>query len=496
MGLKVHRSSHTNEAKELSYLDGGWGWAVCFGAFIVHIVTVGQQNIAGVIYSELVDTFNTSRAETAWVTSLASSVMYLFAPLATFLSDKYGCRKVVIFAGFLSVVSLASSSLAKDLLPMYFTYGIGWGVGASFGMFPSLVMLTKYFRRRLSFVNGITSSGAAVGALALAPLVQQLSSAFGTSNMFCFLGGLNALMIFSGLLYRPVHDEEKLQKLTYKRKFIDKSLFRNKGYVIWMIALSTFMLVFMVPFVHLVKLTEDLKISKSKASLLAGFMAAGGLLGSLLFGKLSDHRYCNRLYVCQFSILSMGVASTLVTIARSYIWLAVLATGFGVFDGCYELLVPVITKDIVGIKKTPTAIGMLYFVMAIPKTIGPPAAGWIFDIFQSYETAFYVTGSVMTIASLIMFLIPQVQDQESISGSSSASDIKLLKGSEVSENGSSPSSQKVDEKSRQGIKKNTRLSVLACYSFPFKSNNISSKEYYTITAPDEFLLVAEKVTCV
>lgn len=36
---------------------------ICFGALIVHVLTVGQQNIAGVIYSELVDEFDTSRAE-------------------------------------------------------------------------------------------------------------------------------------------------------------------------------------------------------------------------------------------------------------------------------------------------------------------------------------------------------------------------------------------------------------------------------------------------
>lgn len=71
MGLKVHRSSsHSNVAKELPYSDGGWGWAVCFGAFMVHILTVGQQNIAGVIYSELVDEFDTGRAESGNILQL------------------------------------------------------------------------------------------------------------------------------------------------------------------------------------------------------------------------------------------------------------------------------------------------------------------------------------------------------------------------------------------------------------------------------------------
>lgn len=186
------------------------------------------------------------------MTSLASSVMYLFAPLSTFLSEKFGCRKVVMFAGILSGISLAASSFAKGLLPMYFSYGLAWGLGTSCGLFPSLVMLTKYFRQRLSFVNGVALSGAAVGAVVLAPLVQQLSSNFGTPNMFRFLGALNVLVVFSGMLYRPMPDEERLKKLTPNRKFIDKSLLRNKGYVVLMISLSTLMLVFLVPFVHLV----------------------------------------------------------------------------------------------------------------------------------------------------------------------------------------------------------------------------------------------------
>lgn len=57
-------NQHGKQKYNNSRIDGGWGWIVCLGAFIVHILTVGQQNIAGVIYSVLVDEFGTKRAET------------------------------------------------------------------------------------------------------------------------------------------------------------------------------------------------------------------------------------------------------------------------------------------------------------------------------------------------------------------------------------------------------------------------------------------------
>ena len=239
-----------------------------------------------------------------------------------------------------------------------------------------------------------------------------------------------------------------------------------------------------------VKLAEDLNIGKSNASLLTSYMATGGLFGSLVFGQISDKRYCNRLIVCQFAILAMGVVCTLVTIAKSYIWLAVLSFCFGAFDGCYEMLVPVITSDIVGFKKTASAIGTLYFMLAIPKTIGPPVAGWIFDISKSYNTAFYVTGAVMTLSSLLMFLIHIQQGKESMSTGSSASDLKPLRSvtnSTSSESGSIKETQA----------KRPKHNFLECYILPFKCHNSSlNSDCYTIRATLEEFSVAEKVTTV
>ena len=78
---------------------------------------------------------------------------------------------------------------------------------------------------------------------------------------------------------------------------------------------------------------------------------------------------------------------------------------FGVFDGCYEMLVPVITRDIAGSQRVAHAIGLLYCMMAFPKTLGPPIAGWLFDLSNDYSVSFYVTSAVTIIATAVMFLL-------------------------------------------------------------------------------------------
>ena len=134
-------------------------------------------------------------------------------------------------------------------------------------------------------------------------------------------------------------------------------------------------------------------------------MSLGGVFGSLTFGVLCDYPQFNRLKVCPTAVLLIGAFSALVTMATKYEWISVYAFAFGLCDGCYEMLIPAITRDLVGVKMVGHAIGALYCLMAFPKTLGPPMAGWIFDVSKGYSVPFYVTGGVAVVAAVIMFAL-------------------------------------------------------------------------------------------
>ena len=187
----------------------------------------------------------------AWVASLASSMMYLFAAVGTSLAERFGSRLVVIIGSFVSAAGLLASSFAITLAPLYATYGVVWGLGASLGLFPSLVMLTKYFKRRLALVSGIALAGAASGTLVYGP-IEKLSPKFGISTTFRILAGLQSLMLLSALTFSPLSSVTRRNQQPRNREF-DLSFFRSRAYIIWVVAQCIFMVVFLVPFVHLVR---------------------------------------------------------------------------------------------------------------------------------------------------------------------------------------------------------------------------------------------------
>ena len=158
-----------------------------------------------------------------------------------------------------------------------------------------------------------------------------------------------------------------------------------------------------------VRFAEDKGVSKTNASLLTGYMSIGGVLGSLVFGALCDYPRFNRLLVCPLAVLSIGISSSAVTVATRYEWISVYAFAFGMFDGCYEMLLPVITRDLVSVHQVGHAIGALYCLMAFPKTLGPPMVGWIFEASKRYSVSFYVTGGVALLAAFIMFTLNRVK---------------------------------------------------------------------------------------
>ena len=116
-------------------------------------------------------------------------------------------------------------------------------------------------------------------------------------------------------------------------------------------------------------------IPNSQASTLIGMMSVGSTFGRLFFGRLCDHPKVNRLYVFQMAFLIIGIADTLSTLTHSYAGLVVYMVVFGVFDGCYVVLLAVICADIVGVDKVSSGIGIQFFFMSITAIAGPPLAG-------------------------------------------------------------------------------------------------------------------------
>lgn len=101
--------------------DGGWGWVVCFASFMVNLIADGVTFSFGVLYVELLDYFGEGRGKTAWVGSLFMAMPLLSGPIASFLTDRYGCRNVTIVGSILASLGFALSAYANTIEMLYAT---------------------------------------------------------------------------------------------------------------------------------------------------------------------------------------------------------------------------------------------------------------------------------------------------------------------------------------------------------------------------------------
>ena len=188
------------------------------------------------------------------MSALALSTGYLFFPLGALLNQRFECWVVALVGNLTCSVGLLCSSFVKRLPLLYLTYGTVYGMGASFIYFANLLILTKHFKARLAFANGIMSLGGAVGGSVLNPTMQQLVIHLGLANMFRVLSVAFLLMSAFSVVYRSrrngkPHDDvaqaEKKPAFTWE-------ILKNKAFLMWIAVVFIFMLGFTVPFVHLV----------------------------------------------------------------------------------------------------------------------------------------------------------------------------------------------------------------------------------------------------
>lgn len=97
----------------------GWGWVVVAASFVINLIADGATFSFGVVYVELLDYFKESRGYTAWIGGLFMAVPLISGPLASSLTDRYGCRNVTIVGSILAALGFILSSISGRIALRY-----------------------------------------------------------------------------------------------------------------------------------------------------------------------------------------------------------------------------------------------------------------------------------------------------------------------------------------------------------------------------------------
>lgn len=359
------------------------------------------------------DYFQESREKTAWVGSLAIALIFFSGHLSGALVKRFGCRVTTLLGGFLCTLSLGVSSQAKNIVHLYLTYSVLYGLGTSCVFSSSLVIISKYFKKRRSMATGIVMLGQGGGVLILGPLLQTMIDAYGWKTTYLIMAGVVPVLCLTGATYSPnVQSDETLEEAhgsvaEEKRKgcYIDVSVWKEPKFVAVCVSASIMMFGHYVPQIHLVRYCEDIGITADAASRLFIYYGVASCVGRLVSGPLCDFEKVNTFYVYQVSELVVGTGILLITMATSYLHMAIFIVIYGLCDGIFITTLNVLLLSCVSPAKTPVSIGWEMQVSSFFLASGPPVAGLMADSLNSYTPAFYMAGAVVLAGACIPFML-------------------------------------------------------------------------------------------
>ncbi|PVD18876.1 hypothetical protein C0Q70_21433 [Pomacea canaliculata] len=206
MGKGAHnvQQKKSDEGKEVEPPDGGWGWVVVFSSFLIHVIADGVVYSFGVFLIVFVEYFHSGRGETAWIGALQPAVTFTVGPLASALTNRYGCRVVTIVGAVIGSLGFILSVFAPNLYFLYFSSGIMAGLGFGLIYLPAIVIVAQYFEKRRAFATGLAVCGSGFGTFILAPLTEYLLEVYGWRGTMLIVGGVLLNAIVCGAVFRPL----------------------------------------------------------------------------------------------------------------------------------------------------------------------------------------------------------------------------------------------------------------------------------------------------
>ncbi|KAL2776126.1 monocarboxylate transporter 2 [Daubentonia madagascariensis] len=409
--------------------DGGWGWVVVGAAFISIGFSYAFPKAVTVFYKEIQEIFHATHSEIAWISSIMLAVMYAGGPISSVLVNKYGSRPVVMVGGLLCCLGMVLASFSTSVVQLYLTMGFTVGIGLAFNLQPALTIIGKYFYKKRPMANGLAMAGSPVFLSTLAPFNQYLFNTYGWKGSFLILGGILLNACVGGSLMRPLvpkqttsksknkigikGEDSGLKKIHKKKstwervnKYLDFSLFKHRGFLIYLSGNVIMFVGFFAPIIFLAPYAKDQGIDEYSAAFLLSVMAFVDMFARPSVGLIANSKYIRpRIqYFFSFAVMFNGVCHLLCPLAQTYPSLVVYAVFFGLGFGSVSSVLFETLMDLVGAPRFSSAVGLVTVVECGPVLLGPPLAGKLVDITGEYKYMYMACGAIVVVASVWLLI--------------------------------------------------------------------------------------------
>ena len=401
-----------------------YGWYIVGASLFVLLYTGGVVHFGfTAVFEPIAEEFNWSYAQVSLASSLRGLEMGLLAPLVGFLVDRWGPRRLV-FAG--SILICGGFLLLSKVSSLAMFYGAFALIATGMSLCGGTVLMTtvaNWFRRKAGIATGIVVSGFGLGGL-LVPVVTILIDRLEWRPAMLTVGlGMLVIVLPLSLLMRhkPEHyghqpdgevssnvETMSVQNLTAVTEIniTAKQALRKRAF--WHLAFASMCHAFVLGAVvtHMMPYLSSLGIARATSSLVALVLPVASIIGRLNSGWLSDRFGRKQVFTISFILMTAGVF-LFGYVDTGRMWLLVpfiitLSLGWG---GSVTTRITLL-REYFGRGSFGTIFGFTSGIMMLGHVTGAPLAGWIFDMWGSYQGAWLGYGALTLVGAILVFTIP------------------------------------------------------------------------------------------
>lgn len=283
--------------------DGGYGWAVVFAVFFVHVVIIGNLFSFGVFFATYNDTFSASQGSIAWIGSIGAFLMSALAHFSGALGDYWGNDKVVCLGGILVGIGYFLASYSTELWHLYFTQGLIAGAGYGIAFVAGVGVVGQWFDKQTGLAVGIAVAGSGFGQFVMTLLTGGLLNKYGWQETLVILAFINmTLLVSSSLLIQRAFP--LASKLNLQRSF---AIFNNREFQLLFACSVLNSLGNMMPYTYIVLYAEYQGISRNAAILISSIVGLASLAGRIICGFFADQY--GKLFIFQICVVISSIST-------------------------------------------------------------------------------------------------------------------------------------------------------------------------------------------
>ena len=395
----------------------GW-WIVSVGVVLAIINGSFYVYGFGVFYLPLLNELGTTRAALGGVIGLARLEGGLIAPIAGWLIDKFGPRKL-LYIGLSTVgICFLLLSVITKLWMLYVVFML-IATGSSFGGGrPISVAVANWFLRKRARALGILLAGIGLGGSGVF-FVAWITESFGwrTSAIVAALCYFFIAIPLVSLVYHKPEDlglhpdgipvEQSLSTNSadepLELELTPKQALQSISFWLLAIAFAAWSVtVTVVAIYHIPFLIEDLGTSPVQAASIASLTLLLSVPGRIIFGWVGD--ILNIRILLSATLFVQAISILIMSLVTSPSWVPLYMALLGPSYGGSASLRQAIVAHFYGRKNFGTISGLLQFVDLPGAVLGPILVGWLVDSFDGYSVGFQAAAGFLFIGAIAVFV--------------------------------------------------------------------------------------------